>query len=331
MIETEQQSSLARAALIKTGQQKMNQPDGSSRAGVAALALLLAITGCATHSPRPDNGALTAPATFNSKLAFAVMASIEPLQGITGWTNLGTTPAPEPIQIPACYAWELSPDDKTTFQQTIAEAVAAQAPGVASSFWAPVSNADLTVLKQKLPGIRLLDIWESPKVTDAGLAGLKDFKNLRILGLQHCGEITDAGIARLKDIPQLQFLALGYCDKITTAGLASLKDIKILQGLELNGDNINDDALAVLKDIRGLKGLDLSWCDKITDAGLARLEGLKSLRVLNLAKTQISDAGLAHLKGLTALQSLNLRACPQITAAAVAGLRQALPAAKIDY
>lgn len=309
----------------------MNTKNNPSRPGLIAVALLLAIIGCATRSPRPDNGTLTDPATFNSKFTIAVMACNEPLQGIAGWTNLATTPAAEPIQIPACYAWELCPDDKTTFQQTIAEAVAAHAPGVASSFWAPMSNEDLSVLKQKLPGLRSLDIWESPKVTDAGLAGLKDFKNLRILGLQHCSEITDAGIARLKDIPQLQFLALGYCDKISTTGLASLKDIKTLRGLELNGDNISDDALAVVGNIRNLQGLDLSWCDKITDAGLAHLEDLKSLQILNLAKTQISDAGLAHLKGLTGLQSLNLRACPQITAAAVADLQKALPAAKIEH
>jgi hypothetical protein len=306
----------------------MNSLNSLSRSG-AVLVLLLGIGGCATPPPQ-GSATLAGPATFNSKLAFSVWSETSPGL-VEGWKNLGITPAPEPIQIPACYAWGIEPEEKTTFQQAVAEAVAAQAPGVASTFWAPATNQDLLVLKRQLPGLRALIIWESPKVTDAGLAELKNFKSLRHLALQHCNEITDAGLAHLKDIRELQGFELGYCDKISPAGLACLKDIQTLQVLVLNGDNINDAALAQLQGFDNLQSLDLSWCDQITDAGLAQLKQLKALRSLNLAKTQITDAGLSHLKELQALQSLNLRACPHVTDAAVADLRQALPAAKIDH
>jgi hypothetical protein len=299
-----------------------------SRSG-AVLVLMLAVAGCTT-APRQGNATLTAPATFNSKLPLSVWSETGPGL-IEGWKILGTTPAREPIHIPACYAWGIEPEEKTTFQQAVAEAVAAQAPGVASTFWAPATDQDLLVLQRQLPSLRALIIWESPGVTDAGLAELKNFKGLLHLALQHCNEITDAGLARLRDIRELQGLELGYCGKITPAGLTYLKDIKTLQVLELNGDQINDAALAQLKGVDSLTSLDLSWCDQITDAGLAQLKQLKSLRSLNLAKTQITDAGLSHLKELKALQSLNLQACPHITDAAVADLRKALPAAKIDH
>lgn len=301
-----------------------------SRSG-AVLVLLLGIEGyAATPAPQPGEATLTAPATFNSKLDFLVWCETGP-GPLDGWSSLGRTPAPEPIRIPACNAWGIQPEEKTTFQQAVAEAVAAQASGVASTYWAPAADQDLLVLQRELPGLRALLIWESPAVTDAGLAGLKNFKSLRHLALQHCNGITDTGLARLKDISELQGLELGYCDKISPAGLAYLKNIKALQALVLNGDKINDAALAQLQGLDSLQSLDLSWCDQITDAGLAQLKHLKALRSLNLAKTQITDAGLSHLKELTALQSLNLRACPHVTDAAVADLRRALPAAKIDH
>jgi hypothetical protein len=308
---------------------KMNKLNGFSRSG-AVLVLMLGIGGCTTTPPRQGYATLTAPATFNSKLAFSVWSETGPGL-LEGWKQLGNTPAAEPIRIPACYAWGIQPEEKTTFQQAVVEAVAAQAPGVASTFWAPAADQDLLVLTRQLPGLRALIIWESPEVTDAGLTELKNFKNLQHLALQHCNGITDAGLARLQDIRELQGLELGYCDKISPAGLAYLKNVKTLQVLVLNGDKINDAALAQLKGLDSLWSLNLSWCDQITDAGLAQLSQLKALRSLNLAKTQITDVGLSHLKELTALQSLNLRACPHVTDAAVADLRKALPAAKIDY
>jgi hypothetical protein len=308
---------------------KMNKLNGFSRSG-AVLVLMLGIGGCATPASPQGETTQTAPATFNSKLAFTVWAETGP-GPLDGWKNLGTTPAPEPIRIPACNAWGLQPEEKTTFPQAVAEAVAAQASGVASTYWAPAADQDLLVLQRQLPGLRVLLIWESPAVTDAGLAELKNFKSLRHLALQHCEGITDAGLARLKDIRELQGLELGYCDKISPAGLAYLKNIKTLQALQLNGDKINDAALAQLQGLDRLESLDLSWCAQITDAGLAQLTPLKALRSLNLVKTQITDAGLSHLKELNALQSLDLRACPHVTDAAVADLRQALPAAKIDH
>ncbi len=308
---------------------KMNELNGFSRSG-AGLFVLLTVGACTTLASPQGEATLTAPAAFNSKLDFLVWSETGP-GPLDGWKNLGKTPAPEPIRIPACNAWGLQPEEKTTFPQAVAEAVAAQASGVASTFFAPATDQDLLMLKQQLPSLRALLLWDSPGVTDAGLAELRNFKSLRHLALQHSNTITDAGLARLKDIRELQGLELGYCDKISPAGLAYLKNIKTLQALRLNGDKINDAALAQLQGLDGLQSLDLSWCDQITDAGLAQLKQLKALRSLNLVKTQITDAGLAHLKELNALQSLDLRACPHVTDAAVAELRQALPAAKIEY
>jgi len=272
----------------------------------------------------------TASVTFNSKLDFTVWCESGPAW-LDAWKSLGTTPAKEAIQIPDCDAWGLQPEEKTTFAQAVTEAIAAHATGVASTYWAPATDQDLLVLKQQMPGLRVLHLWESPGITDAGLAELKNFTGLKHLGLQHCNTITDAGLARLKDIPELQSLEIGFCAKISPSGLAALRETATLRELELMGDNIDDAAVARITNFEHLETLNLSWCAHLTDAGLAALKEMKALRSLNLAKTPITDAGLAHLQQLTGLQSLNLRACVNLTAAAVADLRRALPSTTIDY
>ncbi len=304
----------------------MNHRGSWVRSGAIALVLMLAMGGCTKGTP-----ALAPPATpgrFASELDFVVWSYGGIFQD---WENRGKTPGPEPIQIPPAYAWGLIPENATTFPQAITAAAEAQATGLGSSFWAPASDADLVTLAQRLPRLRALLIWESPEVSDQGLAALKGLRDLRLLALQHCDRITDAGLVQLQDIRELQGLELGYCRQVSVEGLASLKGLQHLQHLTLQGDQIDDAALARIGALEALQSLDLSWCDRITDAGMVHLTGLKALRKLNLAKTPIGDAGLVPLRGLKNLQSLNLKACPRVTEAGVMELRKALPLARIDH
>jgi hypothetical protein len=305
---------------------RMNLRGTFVRSGFAALAVMLALAGCTVGAPSLKSPAT--PARFASELKFVVWSYGGIFQD---WKELGSTPGPEPIQILPVYAWGLIPEKPTTFPQAITAAAEAQATGLGSSYWAPTSDADLVTLTQRLPRLRALLVWESPEVSDRGLAALKDLLGLRLLALQHCDGITDAGLLRLRDIQKLEGLELGYCRQISAEGLASLKGLRHLQHLTLQGDQIDDAALARIGDFEALQSLDLSWCEGITDAGMVHLTGLKALHTLNLAKTQIGDAGLVPLRDLKSLKSINLRACPQVTEAGVAELRKALPLAMIDH
>ena len=74
-----------------------------------------------------------------------------------------------------------------------------------------------------LTKLERLDLGDSRKLTDAGLAHLKGLTKLEQLDLRECGKITDAGLAHLKGLTKLKMLSLRQCDRITKAGIAELK------------------------------------------------------------------------------------------------------------
>jgi len=69
-------------------------------------------------------------------------------------------------------------------------------------------------------------------LSDAGLAELKDLKNLQTLDLSYNAKITDAGMKELKSLASLQTLDLGWTD-VTDAGLKDPMDLKGLKTLVL--------------------------------------------------------------------------------------------------
>jgi serine/threonine protein kinase/Leucine-rich repeat (LRR) protein len=139
------------------------------------------------------------------------------------------------------------------------------------------------------------------KVTDAGLAHLRDCTNLTFLNLNHT-QVTDAGLAHFKDCKYLTTLHLGNT-QVTDAGLAYFQDCKGLTALGLRSTRVTDGGLAHFKDCKRLTVLGLNGT-RVTDAGLAHFQDCKGLRMLDLHGTRITDAGLAHFqncKGLTHL------------------------------
>ena len=76
----------------------------------------------------------------------------------------------------------------------------------------------------------------SEKITDAGLAELKDLKQVYDLRLR-CPGMTDAGMACLRGLRQIGSLQL-ESDRLTDAGMATLRSFPRLAALELRGDRI---------------------------------------------------------------------------------------------
>jgi Leucine-rich repeat (LRR) protein len=152
--------------------------------------------------------------------------------------------------------------------------------------------ADLTPLNGiNLAGLTHLDVSYT-KVSDAGLAHFKDFKNLSDLSLSHTG-ISDAGMAHLSECKSLASLDLGATG-VSDAGLIFLKDCKALTRLIIADTKVRDAGLIHLKDCKNLLRLYLNNT-KVTDAGLANFKGMP-LMVLWIQDTAITD--LTPLQGM---------------------------------
>ncbi len=141
---------------------------------------------------------------------------------------------------------------------------------------------------------------ENLKVTDAGLAQLKDLKGLLYLNLSKTA-VTDAGLKHLKGLARLRVLNL-YETRVTDAGLEHLKELKALTSLVLSSKAVTDAGLAHFKD---LTFVNLGGTS-VTDAGLAHLKEHQGLTHLFLHGTKVTDAGLVHLKDQRGLTYLNL-------------------------
>lgn len=84
-----------------------------------------------------------------------------------------------------------------------------------------------------------------PRVTDAILKELKEFKQLQILGLGATG-VTDAGLKELKELKELQTLLL-LGDDVTDTTLKQLEQLKQLRTLILSSKKVTDPGIADLK------------------------------------------------------------------------------------
>jgi len=168
-----------------------------------------------------------------------------------------------------------------------------------------IGNAGL-VHVGKMSSLRKLNISGNPitgKVTDAGLAHLKNLSSLEILFLP-MGGLTDTGLSNLASLTSLKMLEVGG-EGIADRGIAVFADMKHLENLGIAGGNITDAAMPALAKCTALKELSLNSCS-ITDKGFAQLAKLKSLENLTVTGTQITGDGLSVLKELPRLSRLGL-------------------------
>jgi hypothetical protein len=102
-------------------------------------------------------------------------------------------------------------------------------------------------------------------------------------------KVTDAGLAHVKDLRQLRTLVLDG-SSVTDAGLANLEGLTTLRWLALNKTHITDAGLVHLKGLIQLEDLELAHTP-VTDAGLPHLKALTHLRSLGLEGTKVTYSG----------------------------------------
>ena len=148
-------------------------------------------------------------------------------------------------------------------------------------------------------------LWNQHELTDAELEPFEGLPDLIHFNLQDCPKVTDAGIARLRNLPRLGALDLIETG-VTGAGLVHLEGLSQLKHLFLVGPCVTDAGLVGLRGLAQLEWLTLARSDDVTDAGLVHLKGLTELWYLNLSSTQVTGTGFVHLKGLKRIKVLHL-------------------------
>jgi hypothetical protein len=156
-------------------------------------------------------------------------------------------------------------------------------------------------------------------MTDELLARLATLPKLRELELGATNKLTEAGIARLRDLPALEALRLSG----VVAGEIGLGDAAIraasrvpsLTELSVGECGTTDAGARLLEAMPQLTRLTVRQEGRLTDAALAPIATLKRLRSLDLSsyvatashgRMRFSEAGLRPLAALEGLEELHL-------------------------
>jgi hypothetical protein len=146
---------------------------------------------------------------------------------------------------------------------------------------------------KRLPRLTKVSLAHNPRITDAGLAALRDLPNLLGLDLNYTN-IGDPGLEHVKALPRLQELRLSHT-RVGNAGVDTIRGLTDLRTLVLSSTRITDPALDTIKGFSMLETLKLC-STAITDRGLDALKDMKTLRLLTIHNTNVSDAAIANLK-----------------------------------
>lgn len=165
-----------------------------------------------------------------------------------------------------------------------------------------------------LAALPLVDInLKLTDVRDDGVGHLAKIQTLKQLKLVKT-KVTNAGVAHVKDMPNLEGLDLQDVNTVDNACLSDVKGLKKLRFLRIYGPGFDGDGIAPLGEMKTLRTLSMHQTG-LGDDNIKHLKGLVDLEKLLIYGTRVSDKGMAELAGLTKLKELDLRATPCGTAA----------------
>ena len=158
------------------------------------------------------------------------------------------------------------------------------------------------------PALRVL--WlDTTNVTDAGLQRLSQSKSIERLCLHWLDKITDRGVAHLKNMPQLRGLDVQHA-RLSDASLELLATMPNLDYLHLSNEGPTDAGVAHLSKLTGLKYLwvDCASNSPLTNESLRVIGGLRGLEGLHISGTGFTAEGIESLFGLKGLRVLSFSA-----------------------
>ena len=142
-------------------------------------------------------------------------------------------------------------------------------------------------------------------ITDVALESIsrnKSIKRIRFPG----SRITNAGLAHLKNMTQLELLDLNDCNQISSEGVVHLKGLTKLRNLSLWGPGITDKAMSSLSGMTNMAAISFRKCS-LTDSGFAALSGMTKLKEFDIFQTPVGDRALAAVSGANEMSKLKLR------------------------
>jgi hypothetical protein len=184
----------------------------------------------------------------------------------------------------------------------------------------------------KLVGLEELYVRKSPtnshEFTDAGVAHLKNLKNLREITLPGC-RISGLGARHLAALPSLESIwEVGYTGSglNTLASCPNLKRLRVsikavdmpvlsafgrMEELNVVCKNASDEDVVRIGSLTGITHLTLFEAWGISERGWAAIGKLRNLEYLKIygevANSGTTNRGLNHLNALTNLEVLELR------------------------
>ena len=179
-----------------------------------------------------------------------------------------------------------------------------------------ISDRSMPVLCN-LPQLQSLIFWYAPRISDKGIACLKQRTKLSELYLAGT-RATDIAIESIIHLEGLWSLSLRNT-RVTDSGIAKLSGLKHLRLITLQGNNITGRSLRELPNSPHL-GLYLQKCPICDEGVIAASEQLTNLKYLDLNFTLVSDKSLHALSNLPHLEDLRLNNT-SVTDAGILNLR----------
>jgi hypothetical protein len=152
----------------------------------------------------------------------------------------------------------------------------------------------------RIVAVNLRATW----TTDGDLVELAALPALQRLSLAQT-RITDQGLAYLKQARELREVDLSYAEKIGDPAHAIIRHWKHLRRLSLRGTVVADETAASAASLPELEALDIA--DTIVgDVGVEALTLAPKLKELALGNIRMSEFGYQSLRQFTALEHLDL-------------------------
>jgi sugar lactone lactonase YvrE len=140
-------------------------------------------------------------------------------------------------------------------------------------------------------------------VTSAGLAHLRDLKNLEVLNVCLTA-VDDRGFEHLAGMTKMRRMVV-CSSKVTGSGFRHLWGMMQIESINLHSSPASDAGLQAIGQLPNLRRLEIVHTN-VSDAGLKHLAGLSHLRQLHIASHDTTEAGLALLAQLQELEQLDV-------------------------